>query len=172
MKQRITPEECEQLYIKYKTPAHIIRHCKAVANTAYVIAKALNEHGENYDTDLILGAGLAHDVVRLEEKHWEAGAEILMELGYVDEAIIVQNHMMHPFDPSKPITHLDLVCLGDRTVIEDQYVGVEERIKDIIKKAPKFPGVEERIMKNKALTDEIVRIIEEKIGQSIDSLFT
>lgn len=171
MKCRITPAECEELYIKYQTPAHIVRHCKAVAEAAYKVAAKLNENGCSYDLDLILGAGLAHDVVRLEEKHWEAGAEILAELGYLDEAEIVKHHMMHPFDPSRPITELDLVCLGDRIVKEDKYVGVAERIQYILNKAPKFPGVEERIMKNKKLTDELVAIIETKIGQSLDSLF-
>lgn len=171
MKHRISPAECEELYIKYQTPEHIIRHCKAVANAAYKVAAKLNENGCSYDLDLILGAGMAHDVVRLEDKHWEAGAEILADLGYLDEADIVKQHMMHPFDPTKPITELDLVCLGDRIVKEDQYVGVAERIQYILNKAPKFPGVEERIMKNKALTDQLVANIEKTIGQSLDSLF-
>lgn len=171
MKRRITPAECEELYKKYKTPEHIIRHCKAVADAAYKIATELNKNGCNYDLELILGAGLAHDVVRLKKEHWKAGAKILAELGYFDEAEIVKNHMTHPFDPAAPITELDLVCLGDRIVKEDQYVGVEERIQYILKKADKSTEVEERIMKNKALTDELVANIEKTIGHKLDSLF-
>ena len=57
-----TREECEELLEKYGTPEHVRNHCREVARTAFVIASALNEKGYDLDLELILAAGLLHDI--------------------------------------------------------------------------------------------------------------
>ena len=172
MVKRITEEECEELFQKYKTPAHVIGHCRAVSNTAVTIGRKLNEHGFALDLDLIKGAGLVHDVARVSEEHWEVGAKILEDLGYRDEADIVRVHMRYDFHDFDRLDETDLVCLGDRLVKEDQYVGLSDRIDYIIHKAGDRPEVTSRILEKKAETQHFMNKIEECIGQTIDSLFT
>jgi putative nucleotidyltransferase with HDIG domain len=82
MTKRISREECEQLYMIHETPKHVIGHCNAVAHVALEIGRKLNEHGYDFDLALIEGAGLAHDVARVEDEHWNVGAKILRELGF------------------------------------------------------------------------------------------
>ena len=53
---------------------------------ALKIGKALNDRDFNLDLDLIQGAGLLHDIARVQDKHWEIGAEIAFRLGYYQEA--------------------------------------------------------------------------------------
>ena len=164
-------EECLALLKKYNTPDHVVRHCIMVAETALKIGRALNEKGFDLDLDLIQGAGLIHDIARVEDKHWEIGAEIASELGYYQEADIIRVHMFYNCDPNREkINETDIICLSDRMVKEDQYVGLENRMQYIL---DKFKGnqeavqrITERIKDNKAMIHRIERII----GTTIDSL--
>ncbi len=171
MVKRITEEECEALFEKYHTPEHVIGHCRAVSNTAVTIGRKLNEQGLALDIDLIKGAGLVHDVARVSDKHWEVGAKILENLGYRDEAEIVRVHMTYDFHTFEELDETDLVCLGDRLVKEDRYVGLNDRIEYIIHKAGDVPEITQRILQKKAETQSFMKRIEESIGQTIDSLF-
>ena len=172
MTKRISRTECEQLYIIHETPKHVIGHCNAVAHVAVTIGRKLNEHGYAFDLALIEGAGLAHDVARVQEEHWHVGAKILRELGYDDEADIVDVHMhRHTYD-FETLSEMDLVCIGDRLVIEDQYVGLDKRFEYIIDKAKvHYPDKIGRIEINREKLRFLLGQIEEGMGQTIDSLF-
>ena len=171
MTKRITEEECNDLYEKFHTPPHVIAHCRAVSAVAVKIAEKLNQCGTHLDLALIQGAGLAHDVVRTCDKHWEAGAEILEKMGYQAEADIVRVHMTYDFHPFSRLDETDLVCLADRLVKENEYVGLDLRIEYILQKAPNDCEVRKRILSKKEQTRKLMDEIEKTIGQTIDSLF-
>lgn len=172
MTKRISREECEQLYIKHETPKHVIGHCNAVAHVAVEIGRKLNEHGYDFDLALIEGAGLAHDVARVEEEHWNVGAKILRELGFDDEADIVEVHMHRHTYEFDSLSEMDLVCIGDRLVIEDQYAGLDKRFEYIIDKAKvHYPHRIWKIEENREKLRALLGQIEEAMGQTIDSLF-
>ena len=116
MVHRISEKEVERLYEEYQTPEHVIAHCREVTRVACGIAEHLNLHGYHLDVDLVRGAGLAHDVARTSDEHWNVGADILQELGYESEAEIVRNHMFYNFDCIDCLCETDMVCLGDRLV--------------------------------------------------------
>jgi uncharacterized protein len=164
-------EECFALLKKYHTPEHVVRHCIKVTETALKIGKALNDKGCDLDLDLIQGAGLIHDIARVEDKHWEVGAEIASELGYHQEAEIIKVHMFYNSNPNQgEINETDIICLSDRMVKEDEYVGLTNRMQYIL---DKFKGnqeaierISERIKDNQAMIGRIEKII----GASIDSL--
>ena len=84
LNKRITKEEIEKLYLKWKTPKHVIAHCRAVASVAATLGRELNKNGYSLDLSLIRGSALAHDVARVEEEHALKGAEILEGLGYCE----------------------------------------------------------------------------------------
>lgn len=166
-------QQCLRYLEEYKTPAHVIGHCKAVADTAYRIGKALNEHGYHLDLELILAAGLIHDIARVEEEHWNRGAEFMENLGYTQEADIIRVHMHYtPFSAVENITETDMVCLGDRLVLEDAYAGLDKRMEYIIRKAEKAgrPGAAEAIACKKKETRAFIDGIEKVIGITIDEL--
>ncbi|MEL7654493.1 MAG: HD domain-containing protein [Bacillota bacterium] len=164
-------EECFALLKEYHTPPHVIRHCVKVTETALKIGSALNEKGLKLDLDLIQGAGLIHDIARVEDKHWEIGAEIASNQGYDQEAEIIKVHMFYNCNPDDEIIdETDVICLSDRMVKEDEYVGLENRMQYILEK---FKGnqeaierIGERIKDNRAM----IRRIEKILGRTIDSL--
>lgn len=171
MAKRISEKECRLLYKLFETPEHVIRHCEAVSSTAVKIAEALNQKGYQLDIPLIKGAGLAHDIARVSEEHGMVAAAFLEGLGYQDEANIVRVHMRYDFNPFEKLDETDLVCLGDRLVKENRYVGLDERIAYILHKAPDKPDVQARILQKKAETKHLMEQIERTIGRTIDSLF-
>ena len=81
---------------------------------------------------------------------------------------------MNPCDynPLSKITETDIICLGDRLVKEDTYVGIDERFDYIIEKARQHGILDfDTIMENKAKMQKLLDEIEAAIGRSIDSLF-
>lgn len=167
-----TREECERLLREYQTPEHVRRHCRAVAETAYTIGAALNKKGLQLDLELIVSAGLLHDIARVEDKHEEAGAVIIREKGFDQEADIIKAHTRYDFSCSGRINETDLVCLGDRLVLEDAYAGLDARIDYIIKKAARHghPESEPIIRRKKQETRLFMNEIERILGCSIDDL--
>lgn len=168
-----TQEECQTLLTEYETPKHVKGHCKAVAETAYKIAEALNRNGFNLNLELIMAAGMLHDIARVEDEHWEVGADYLQNLGYIQESEIIRVHMTYsPFSELKNVTETDMVCLGDRLVKEDEYVGIDSRMQYIIDKA-RNNGHEARvpyILEKKKDTQRLLDEIENAIGRSVDEL--
>ena len=173
MSKRLTKEEIENLYLEYGTPEHVKGHCKGVTECALNLAKALNEHGFNFDLDMIYGAGMTHDMARLKDRHWDVAADKLEELGYFDEAKIVRIHMEPSrYNPIDKLTESDMVNLGDRLVKESEYVGIDERFEYILNKAKQAGRDDsERILNNKKKMKHLLDDIEERIGCTIDSLF-
>lgn len=162
---------CEALWKEHHTPRRVIGHCKAVSKTASAIGEKLNEKGYNLNIPLIQSAGWLHDIARVEEEHWKKGAEIVKNLGYPDVADIIEAHMFYRIDGSKEeIAELDLVCLADRMVKEDHFVGLDERMDYIIQKAKGFPGAEEQIRKSFCSIRALKSRIEGIIGMTIEAL--
>ncbi|MCI6011983.1 MAG: HD domain-containing protein [Firmicutes bacterium] len=171
MARRITEAEVNQLYEKYHTPPHVIAHCRAVTRVATGLAEVLNQHGYHFDIELIRGAGLAHDTARTQEDHGKVCADILQSLGFSDEAAIVRVHMNFQLDPVDRLTETDMVCIGDRLVKEDRYVGVDERFRYIIEKAPRTPEVRRHLEEQREIMRHLLEQIEKIIGTTIDILF-
>lgn len=173
MNKRLTEEDIKKIYEMYQTPEHVKGHCRGVTNCAMKLAKALNEHGHNLDLDLVYGAGMVHDAARTFDEHWNVMADKLDEMGYHDEASIVRVHMeAGSYSHVEDITEKDMICLGDRLVKEDTYVGIDERFDYIIEKARRHGVLSyDRIMNNKKKMSVCLDEIEKEIGCSIDDLF-
>jgi putative nucleotidyltransferase with HDIG domain len=162
---------CLDFLREFKTPDHVVAHCVAVANVAKKIGDALNEAGFSLDSRLIESAGLLHDMARTDDKHWEVSANFLQQHGFEQEADIIRVHMHHHF-PDNPwlSTETDMVCLADRLVMEDCYVGLHVRMDYIIKKAGDQPEIISRILDNKVLVGEYISKLETILGNTIETI--
>jgi uncharacterized protein len=166
-------ERCLELLQDYGTPPHVIRHCIAVEETALRIAKALNDHGYELDLCLLGSAALLHDIARVHENHAVIGAEIVEDLGFAGIADLIRCHMTYSTDPSQnDITEKDILCLADRMVKENVYVGIEERMEYILAKFHDNPEARERITQRRDEIRHLSERIEATIGESIDALMT
>lgn len=128
-----------------------------------------------FDIALTQAAGLLHDMARVEENHWDAAADFCLREGLVEEAKIIRVHMMYEFTTdAMHLTEADLVCIGDRIVLEDYYAGIDKRMDYIIAKAERQGNYDARpiILKKKEETKVLLRQIEDRIGMTLDDLMS
>ncbi|MGX8773666.1 MAG: hypothetical protein ACSW8G_01265 [Bacillota bacterium] len=203
-------EQCLRFLKEYGTPDHVVAHCKAVADAACRIGRALNEAGgtkaadindikfldyrkqlghigyaincdtlENpdgfrpFDIELVEASGLLHDMARVKDNHWDEAADFCLEHGFEEEAKVIRVHMSYEFTVSANyLTEADLVCLGDRLVLEDRYMGIDQRMDYIIAKAERRGDTAAKpiILRKKEETKVLLRQIEDRIGMSLDEL--
>ena len=79
--------------------------------------------------------------------------------------------MFYHSDPHKDeIEEIDIICLSDRMVKEDKYVGLEARIQFILEKFEGNPEVIQRIKASIKDNEILIQRIEHEIGVTIDSL--
>lgn len=166
-------QQCKLILKEYGAPKHVIAHCQAVCAVSTKLALKLNEVGYDIDIPLLRASALLHDIARVHEHHETVGAEYLRSIGYIEVANIVALHTKYAkFNKLNEIKEIDLLCIGDRTVKEDQYVGVDERMEYIRQKAIRLgktqltSGIEE----GKAQLKKYISDIEEKIGITLDNL--
>ncbi len=166
-------ENCLRLLDRYGTPLHVVNHCLAVTDTALRIGRALNAMGHNLDLEKLESAALLHDIARVEENHGVKGADLAESLGYEEIADLIRCHMTYSTDPAKlDISELDILCLADRMVKENTYVGIEERMEYILEKFKNDPIARERIMQRRGEIQKLCERIETLIGTSMDELMT
>ena len=167
-----TPDECLRVLAEYGTPEHVIAHCRAVAAVGYTLATALDRKGVALDEDLVLAAGLLHDMARVEDEHWEVAADYCLSRGWSREAEIIRQHMRYEFNSLEDLNETDIVCLSDRLVLEDRYVGLQKRMDYIVAKAIKNgnDNYVPHILRRKEETKKLIAGIEEIIGVSLDKL--
>lgn len=168
---RLTEQQVEEFYKIHNTPPWVISHCKAVGDVGAKIASALNEKGGDFDVELIRISGYAHDVLRTEEDHDKAMGELLYSMGYNDEAKIIEKHMHYSFNEPGSINNTDIMCLADRVVKEDKYVGIMDRVDYLIHKKGESKERTKHLRAARERSLKFIAIIEDMMGQSLDSLF-
>lgn len=167
--EKLTPKQCLELLESYGTPPHVIAHCMEVARVALRLGEALNAAGCALDLRLVETAALLHDMARVSDAHWDVTADFLQSAGHPEEAEIIRIHMHHQFPTAGTCpTEADIVCLADRIVLEDHFVGLEERMEYIIRKSGGSPEVREKIEGVKRHVGNFIREIEHRTGQSLE----
>jgi radical SAM family uncharacterized protein len=164
-------EDCLRLLKANNTPDHVIRHCETVAAIAGRVALALAESGAKIDAGLAFTAAMLHDIARTEPDHADLGADILKENGLDAAADIVRRHMSHHFpDSLDDFTEIDAVCIGDRTVREDMFVGYEKRMDDVLARCAGNEAVIARIKNDVKRSKSIIAQLEGRIGNRLEQL--
>ncbi len=164
--------EALALLEEFETPGMAKKHTIEVGRIAVLIGKAFNSAvaaEEQLNINLIEAAGITHDMVRHMEDHGEEAAKILEGLGHSEVAEIVKDHMKYKFEGIK-FEEVDIVCLADRLVLDDQFVGVERRMAYVLEKYKHIPEAEEKINKAIKSIKEYVDALENKIGKSLEEV--
>lgn len=171
--QNIIPTRnlCMELLKSQGTPAHVVKHSETVTKTALAIGRALIDKGYCLDLRLLEAAGLLHDIARVEENHGVKGALVLEKKGYRQVAKLVKCHMFYATDPFKSdITELDILCLADRMVKEDKFVGLDARMGSVLEKLMSRGVDTEKVMTRLEENKLLKQRIEGIIGKTIETL--
>lgn len=168
----ITKEYAMELLENNHTPKHVILHCMEVARVSELLAIELNKYGFHLSLEVIKGAAMLHDISRTDEDHGEVGARIAESKGFHREADIIKDHMRYSITTNiDDLNEMDIVCLADRMVKEDKYVGLRQRMDYILNKFQDNPKAEiiikQRIHEHSVLLEKIENLIGEKIDDLI-----
>lgn len=167
----VTKEYALELLKNNHTPKHVILHCMEVARVSEILARELNKYGYNLSLEVIKGAAMLHDIARVDENHGEIGATIAATKGFQQEADIIKSHMHYSITKDiSSLKEIDIVCLGDRMVKEDKYVGLKVRMDYILNKFKNSPQAKENITVK--ILEQIILLdkLENLMGKKIDDL--
>jgi molybdenum cofactor cytidylyltransferase len=123
-RQRHLPSaaECEAILELHGVAEPIRRHCRAVA----AVATTLADHLDNVEPQLVAAAALLHDIAKGQPNHADAGAALVMRLGYPEVAEAIRRHMDFDFGDGPPDAAA-VVFIADKLVREDRLVALENR---------------------------------------------
>lgn len=165
-------QECLSLLIKHQVPDHIIQHSKIVRRLALYLGVELNKKGERLDLPQIEAGALLHDIAKIKENdHSQAGAELLIRLGYPEIAEIVRQHVI--LDERKNIdsfTEAEIVHYADKRVKHTTIVSLTERFKDLRNRYGKTPSALAWLNKLEEKTKRLEKRIFAKIEGDPQSL--
>jgi len=157
-------ETCLALLREAGAPERVVRHSRAVRDTALYLAQKLRERGVPLDENLLAAAAWLHDIRRAEPDHAGAGARYLLTLGYPDAAILVARHMDWPEEAPLIIDEAALLYLADKLAREDQIIPLEETLRRMEERLSENPEALNNARRRLAAAMEIRRTLREKYG--------
>jgi len=157
---------CNELFDRAKTPQHIRNHGFAVGKLSEQMAKKLAANGHFTNILLCKSAGTLHDILRLEKKHSEAGADFLKKQGYEAVSQIVLRHMTS--DGLEPeLNESAIVFLADKLIRETELVSPKERYAPAFEKFPEGTEIGNRIRKDCSFAEFLLNKYVELTGDVI-----
>jgi len=156
-----TVAECEAMLDLHGVAEPVRRHSRAVA----AVAAALAERLGTIDHDLIVAAGLLHDVAKGQPDHAFAGAVMVAKLGFPSVAEAMRHHMDYTFANG----HLDaaaVLFVADKLVREDRRVPLASRFEPAMER---FAGQPEALAGARRKYDtacKVLAAIEARAGMS------
>ncbi len=169
-KQRPSRQTCLDLLSQMQTPDQVVKHSLAVAELAAKISQALNAVGFTFDSDLLLAAGLLHDIARTKPKHWLVGARILRKYGWDDLAVLTENHMFYTSEKAvEDFSELDILCLADKLFKGSQWVDLAKRKENLLERFSDEEAIE-AINRRFTKAAELKAYIEGKINRTLKDL--
>jgi putative nucleotidyltransferase with HDIG domain len=166
-------QACEQLLsARFDPDSPVIRHCRAVAQLALLMAVKLNDSGCRLDLELIEAAALLHDLARGKPRHAAAGAAMLRGMGYDDVADLVAVHMELPPREGDAIDAADLLFLADKLMEGERFVPLETRFRRQLERHADDLAVLGNITRRLESARTIQRRVEERLGLSVADLIS
>ncbi len=125
-KNNPTVELCEKIQSYFNMPDNEKKHCNKVAHAALNICNELVQNGIELNRDIVVAAGMLHDIAKGKSMHARVGANWLYDMGYHAIAKIVEEHMELDYIPDI-LTEKEVVYLADKMVKDDNIVSINER---------------------------------------------
>lgn len=164
-------QECMAILTKrFSIGGDLLAHSIKVAQVAVHLAQALNATDCRINIELVAAAALLHDLAKGRRDHASVAAEILTEMGYPSVASVVGAHMAIGVLDEQSIDERDVVCLADRVVQDDQVVQLEERYQSKLDACSADGPACEAIALRLADSVKLKRKLEDRLGNTIESL--
>jgi CTP:molybdopterin cytidylyltransferase MocA len=166
-----TPDECLVLLNEaFDAGEEVIDHGKIVAKVALALGKAIQQSKTDLNLDLLVAAGLLHDLARNQRDHARVAMQILNNLDYPAVAEIVGVHMDIRFEDEKAISEKEVVFLADKLVSGTRIVDLKARFDTAIKRYGSEPDVLANIKGRMGSALKIKHRVEQLAGRSLEAI--
>jgi len=166
-----TADECMVLMTDVlRVEKKIVDHCQTVAKVALNLGEEINRAGCGLDLELIVAAGLLHDLARDQSDHAAVAEQILRELGYPEVAAVVGAHMDLSLEGGESIREKEIVYLADKLVSGSRIVTLQSRFGDKSKKYAADPDALQSIGRRLDTAMKIKSRLEQSTGRSLESI--
>ena len=162
--------ECRALWELCGTPENVRAHSLAVAKAAVRLAEAVNARGGSLDADLVYGASLAHDILRVHKGHARLGAAMLDLHGFTAAVPLVAEHPDLELPADQPVTEREMVFLADKYVQGEELVPLEARYQAKLIKFGAEPGARENIQGRLDRARAVRDRVQELAGRDLETL--
>ena len=142
-------------------------HLADVSFAALKIAYALSDE---INADLVTAGALLHDIMRMEENHAQAGAQLIQHLGFSEVSKIVAQHMDIKLDLNTPIREKELIYFADK-ICDEHGIDLNYH-KRFAGSLIKFPWARTNILRRYEHTQLIQARIEASAGKSIKEILS
>lgn len=153
-------KQIKKLLDEYHVPEHIRRHCEQVTKLALLLARKFALAGDNIDENLLMSAGMLHDLVRVVDfrefnpqklpkaspqdiafweqlrnkykgmHHADAAGMILTELSEAKVGKIIQQHKFVQILQGFDCLEAKILYYADKRVEHDKIVPLTQRLKN------------------------------------------
>jgi len=108
-----------------------------LTDVSFVALKIVTALSDKLNADLVLAGALLHDILRMEPNHAQAGAKLVLHLGFSEVSKIVAQHMDITMDLTAPVREKELVYFADK-ICNEQGIDLDyhKRFKDHLIKSP------------------------------------
>ena len=167
-------EECMKLIEEYEMLPNIVAHSIQVKNVSVAIYNNLIVKS-NINLELLVASALLHDIAKTksihenDRRHDLTGGRILRDLGFVEIAVIVENHVVFSgFDNEGPLTEKEIIYYADKRVMHDKVVTIDVRVEDLAKRYGLDDKIRHLILENKKFVLELEAKIQRHMAIDIE----
>ena len=164
--------ECRVLLTKkFPVAEALLEHCQKVAQVALRLVEELNRSGVQLNSDLVMAAGLLHDMAKGQHDHAKTGEKILKELGFPAVAKIVGAHKDIFPGKKDQLIEEEVLYLADKMVRGNQLVPLKESYQIAKERFTSEPQASAAAEKRWADTFLIQEKVEKKMGRPLEVFF-
>jgi putative nucleotidyltransferase with HDIG domain len=164
--------ECRVLLTKkFPVARSLLEHCQKVAQVASRLVEELNRSGYQLNSNLVVAAGLFHDMAKGQPNHAKTGEKILKELGFPAVAKVVGTHRdIFPRKKNRLIEE-EVLYLADKMVRGNQLVPLQEGYQIAKERFSSDPRAGIAAEKRWADAFLIKEKVEKKMGRTLEFFF-
>lgn len=155
-----------------QTPEPAQAHCRAVAEVAETLGRALIDAGGHLDLALLTAAARLHDIQRGEPNHAEAGADLLRRQGFPAVADLVVRHMDLESREGRPVNEAEVLFLADKLVKGDRRVTLEDRFEATLARIRDNPDARSAALRRLDRAMAVKRRVESAAARSLEDILT
>lgn len=158
--------ECEAMLAVFQPEKRVIRHCRAVGETAFQLARGAAACGTDVNPELARAGGLLHDLARGTNDHAESAASVLRHMEFPEVAAIAACHHDYPADGGL-LSEAAIVYLADKLIGGEKYTGLEQRFASKMTRFRDNPAAFGAAATRKKTAELIAQALEQRLGMGL-----